>query len=385
MDRSKPKNIKLAQAVYEFFTEKTKNSANFVQILDLAEIETGIIIKKFRLSNVITGEQVENTVLDFVDDLSDSADSNNFTVGLLKICHLQTDDFLLQLKYYISRRLFTLLKKNADENSKDYMRFNETVKYALKMLEKKQQIFFYSPDFYSANSDPEIPVLSLKSCCSNIIASLPFRRIYIEKSQKFKNLNLKTSLLQLLSRTPHNQYRLQRNSIVTLLFNLQYDSGKNRLIAVHENYDYKASQMDSGHQAMSYEADEIADELFFRIRSQFDANEIDSLLMLIFAWLVSVYPEYFHENELLPRHRDLIMSKKGLIDKLHKFLNEIRLNNLSVPVMGRTSVFNRLKSLQSLFCNIFSGYSYKAMQFGLQKIVSLLYRHYRKLFKGEFT
>jgi len=349
----------------------------FFDLYQAAEAEIRRLVRYWNLKLVVEEEQIKNTVTDFIEDLSGSPDENPFLARLMAMKLRQPANLVEQLQFYSSRRLFTLLKRNASEASKNYLAFNTVVKKNLGELAEEGQIRASATSCWTAG-DPEKTITADTGLMSpSILARLPLQRT-IDQAGRQICRNVKPSLLQLLSSPEHICYRFSTSSISSALFNLDFSP-------LH-CCSYLNGQQESlqiikpGH---SCECNAMAGCMLEQIGLQIPDQDRLQILMAGLAYCFIVCPDYFDHNDFSANHIAILTAKKGEIDRIHEFLNTEPLSDLFNKEPGRSTVYNRVSSFKTLLESSLVDFPVEAQQAGIKGLANILICHYQKLSGGE--
>lgn len=362
----------LASHLVTFFSGRVRQPSDFYEIHRLVEKSIRRLVVKWGLKKVVSQEQIQNSILDFVEELTVSPGKSRYCGCLFAEIRLKEKASLRFIHYYTQKRLFTILKANANSLSSEYMRFDAQIKRNLRQLVLANAIFFRRPDRYAAR-DPEIlPDISRFQLEQFVLAQLPLKRIW--KNNRIVNRNLRPSLEILLAHPPHDDFRFKKRLISSTLFRLSDELTQRQVnlvagegLACHEH-------------SLCSEASEVFSDFLKSLKSSFAGEDFPLNALLLFACLYSDYPGYFSEVDISPDHVESLQAKTGKIDRIFTFTMLVaRESSLAKVEFGRTTAFNRLKRLKSLLCSNLHDCSLACRRQVIMKLARFLIRFYEKL------
>ncbi|HNW11577.1 MAG TPA: hypothetical protein PKI71_09445, partial [Candidatus Rifleibacterium sp.] len=148
----------------------------FFDLYQAAESEIRRLVRYWSLKLVVEEEQIKNTVTDFIEDFSGSPDENPFLARLMAMKLRQPANLLDQLQFYASRRLFTLLKRNASKASQEYLTFNNLIKKNLGDLAEEGQIKLVATSYWTAGDSKKSIAADTALLSPSVLARLPLQR-----------------------------------------------------------------------------------------------------------------------------------------------------------------------------------------------------------------
>lgn len=211
-------NYKLAEAIISVLNDHSSLQESFFRLFQATEAEVRRLIKSWQLTRVVEDEQISNTVTDFIEDLTGSPDENRFLAKILAMLLQHPTDIRQQLQYYSSRRIFTLLKKNASAGSRDYLAFNDRVKKQLTALADEHQIKKLKSGYWTTGCENTAHAADVDFLAPSVLAKLPVSAT--DHQGQNVSSQIKQSILQLLSAPEHAVYKFKTSAISTALFNL---------------------------------------------------------------------------------------------------------------------------------------------------------------------
>lgn len=381
MKTNKIKSRSLAETIHKFMLADKITSSVFLLLYNSTIEELKRLLNRWSLKLVVDDQQIENAAIDFIEDVTSSPDENQVAAQLLKIIMIKSENFLNQLQFYASRRLFTLLKKHADKRSKEYIRFNNLVKRALLILSQEGQIYFHTPTYYAAANEENLPVMVPALLSSQVINQIPLRRVFNFESGHVKNHKLKDSVLILLVTKPHNCFKFAKVTVSSVLFNLNDESGADFSIDNFEMFDknFYSSGVYENYISEGFKAETIL--ILEQIALQFEKHDQNLMFMMGLAHFYLSYPQYFDQNDLFASHLEILDSNAGTIDKIFKFLNTIPEIYLLKDRPGRTTVHNRLKVFKAILKGILEDFPIRTQIMAIRELVEVLLARYWKIFK----
>ncbi|NCB39615.1 MAG: hypothetical protein EOM80_12705 [Erysipelotrichia bacterium] len=371
----------LAKALVCILTGSGNTSRHFMQIHDLARYEIRCLIKKWGLSLVVENDQMSDTLLDFLEDISSPPDENAFVAHVIALCRRQPADYLKQVQFYVSRRLFTLLKKNANSRSKEYMSFNSQIKRVLPLLADERKIFSRSFDYWSGNDTPDCPAIDMNQINQRIITSLPLKRLYSDKNGRLKNSFLRESIVKLLCDAPHFDYKFKKSLISTVLFKLNDLNQQCRSLDQFDSDTGLTNSIDAASSAINLIKNPATALIIEQLKLQFKNNEQPQVLLAGLGYFFTTSPDYFKKSDFLPDHYAILASDIGDIDRIHNFLNALPKRDLLLKRPGRTTVFNRIQSFKILLETILIDYPVEIKQSGIKELVQYMLEQYQSIFE----
>lgn len=371
---SDKENLKLADSIISALHKNSSLQQSFVTLYDAVEDEVGRLTRRWQLSRVIEDSQINNTVMDFLEDLSDSPDDNHFLARLLAITLRQPANMRQQIQYYSSRRLFTLLKKNATASSHEYLAFNSLVKKNLNKLADEKQLKKLSAGYWTAGSPTKSIAADTTSFSPAILARLPIQRT-ISASGRNVNRQVGQSIVLLLTSPEHVWYKFKTAAISSALFNL--DPATSVLLSADCEVEWGPEQHKSAHEAC--EINTMAGCMIEQISLQLEAPDKVQVLMAGLAYCFIMCPDYFRCDDFSVNHYRILTSSKGETDRIHEFLNTEQFNDLFINKPGRSTVFNRIRSFKSLLESSLIDFPIEAQQAGIKSLVNLLVYQYSKV------
>ncbi|MDN5280767.1 MAG: hypothetical protein PWR01_4732 [Clostridiales bacterium] len=373
MLKSKEKTgFELAKCLIKFFEGRICNAEDFNNIYALVDKSMRRLVIKWGLKKVVSEEQIQNSVLDFMEELTASPGNSRYCGCLLSEITLGSKASFRFIHYYTQKRLFTILKKNADSLSSEYLKFDAQIKRNLRQLVLAGNIFFQSPDRYAADKPEVLPDIKKYQLEPVVLSRLPLKRVW--KNNRILNRNLRPSLAILLSHPPHNEFRFKKKLISSTLFRLSDELIQMQLNSANSqacsNYEHSLSE----------EASEVFTGLIKNLKKIYTAQDFIFSAILLFALLYSDYPEYFAETLLAPAHLEILHEKNGKIDRIFAFLRVVvHENGLSKSKLGRTTVFNRLKNLKAIVRSSLNDCTVACRRRVILKLVRFLTRFYSEM------
>ncbi len=346
----------------------------FFDLYQASEAEIQRLVKFWRLKLVVEDEQIKNTVTDFIEDLSGTPDEKPFLAKLIAMILRQPPNMLDQLQFYASRRLFTLLKRNASKASHEYLNFNNLVKKNLSLLAEKGKIKKVANIYWTAGDLAYSIVADTGMLSPAVLSRLPLHRT-IDAAGRQICRNMGPCLLQLLSSPEHLCYRFRTSAISTALFNL--DASPLQCFSFNNE-----NIPDGQSMQVQLDADAMAGCMLELIALQVPDRDRLQVLMAGLAYCYIVCPDYFDRNDFLDGHIEILNGKKGEIDRIHEFLNTRPFSDLFNKEPGRSTVFNRVSSFKTLLEASLVDFPVEAQQTGIKSLVNILICHYRKLAGG---
>lgn len=362
---------KLADAIVSALGDHASLQESFFQLFQAAETEVMRLIKNWQLTKVVEDEQISNTVTDFIEDLTSSPDENRFLAKILAMLLRQPTDMRQQIQYYSSRRIFTLLKKNASASSHAYLAFNDKVKKQLATLADEQQIKKLASGYWTKDCENKAHAADTDFFSPAVLAKLPI----CARNNQGQNISsqIKHSILQLLSATEHAVYKFKTSAISSTLFNL--NEAPDRFFSFAQPPDRLADKSYQPHHL--YEINAAASSILNQIALQVDETHPMQLLMAGLAHCFIVCPDYFAHKDFNTEHYEILTSSGGEIDRIHNFLNTKALSNLFNKQPGRSTVFNRVRSFKNILEASLTDFPVEAQQAGIKGLVHFMIRQYR--------
>lgn len=364
--------FRLAHCLTRFFCGHIQHPADLYTIHTLVEKSMRRLVVKWGLRKVVTEEQIQNSALDFIEELTISPGKSRYCGCLFAEIRLKEKASLRFIHYYTQKRLFTILKSNADSLSSEYMRFDANVKRNLRQLVLAKAIFFRSPDRYAVDNPEILPDIRKYQLEPLVLARLPFKRVW--RNNRIVSRNLRPSLEMLLAHPPHNNFRFKKRLISSTLFCLSDELIQRQISLIH-------SDINANHEfSLSVEVAEVLTFLKKSFKTIFPGKDFYLTTMLLFAHFYCDYPEYFSNLKLFPGHYEVLHAKKGKVDRLFSFCRLIvRDNSLSDAELGRTTVFNRLQKLKEMLRSILNDCSMACRRKIILKLVYYLIGVYSKI------
>ncbi len=362
---------KLADAIISLLSEGSSLQESFFRLFQTAEAEVRRQIKNWQLTRVVEDEQISNTVTDFIEDLTGSPDENRFLAKILAMLLRQPTDIRQQLQYYSSRRIFTLLKKNASAGSQAYLAFNDRVKKQLIILADERQIKRLKSGYWATGCENTAHAADIDFLAPSVLAKLPISATN-HQNQNISS-QIKQSILQLLSAPEHAVYKFKTSAISTALFNLHEAPAK--FFSLVQLSDEQADKSPQPHH--HYEITAAADSIINQITLQIDEANRMQVLMTGLAYCFIACPDYFADTDFSAEHYEILTSNGGEIDRIHKFLNTEALSNLFNKQLDRSTVFNRIRSFKIILEASLLDFPVKAQQAGIKSLVHLMIHQYR--------
>ena len=348
----------------------------FFDLYQAAESEIRRLVRYWSLKLVVEEEQIKNTVTDFIEDFSGSPDENPFLARLMAMKLRQPANLLDQLQFYASRRLFTLLKRNASKASQEYLTFNNLIKKNLGDLAEEGQIKLVATSYWTAGDSKKSIAADTALLSPSVLARLPLQRT-IDQAGRQICRNVKPSLLQLLNSPEHICYRFRTSSISSALFNLDA-SPLYYLTYMNDNHE----SLQAIHAQQTCECNAMAGCMLEQVWLQIPDQDRLQILMAGLAYCFIVCPDYFDQNDFSADHIAILTAKKGEIDRIHEFLNTKPLSDLFNKEPGRSTVYNRVSSFKTLLESSLVDFPVEAQQAGIKGLANILICHYQKLSGG---
>lgn len=363
----------LAKAIINILQHKSSMQQAFYELYQAAGEEVKRLVKYWQLGLVVEDEQINNTVTDFIEDLSGSPDDKPILARLLAMTLRQPANLLDQLQFYASRRIFTLLKRNASKASQEYLAFNNTIKKNLNDLSADGQIKKLAASYWTAGTSSQSIAADTGLMSPSVLSRLPLQR-QINSAGRHVCHKLEQSILQLLNSPEHLCYKFKTSSISTALYNLNI-SPLQCLSSLHEPQpDEIALQTPP-----TCEFNAMAGCMLEQIVLQIPDRDRLQVLMAGLAYCFIVCPDYFDQNDFTINHVAILTSNKGEIDRIHEFLNTESFRDLFNKEPGRSTAYNRVSSFKTLLESSLVDFPVEVQQTGIKDLAGVLIYHYRKL------
>jgi len=198
--------LALGNSISNALQKNSSMQQAFFELYQAAESEIRRLIRYWCLKLVVEEEQIKNTVTDFIEDLSGSPDENPFLAKLMAMKLRQPANLVDQLQFYASRRLFTLLKRNASKSSQEYLSFNNLIKKNLGDLAEEGQIKQLAASYWTAGDYEKSIAADTGMMSPSVLAGLihqtidfmhhPVEDRAVEKCLKHAFLNRNRIILQ---------------------------------------------------------------------------------------------------------------------------------------------------------------------------------------------
>lgn len=374
--RPSENRLALGDAINNALQNKSSMQQAFFDLYQAAESEIRRLVRHWNLKLVVEEEQIKNTVTDFIEDLSGSPDENFFLARLMAMKLRQPANLIDQLQFYASRRLFTLLKRNASKASRDYLAFNNIIKKNLGDLAEENLIKLLTNSYWTAGDSKKSVAADTGMMAPSVLARLPLQRT-IDQAGRQLCRKVKESLLQLLNSPEHICYRFKTSSISSALFNL--DASPLQFFT-YQNESQSSLQTVSPRQ--SSECNAMAGCMLEQIGLQVPDQDRLQILMAGLAYCFIVCPDYFDQNDFSAEHVAILSAKKGEIDRIHEFLNTKPFSDLFIKEPGRSTVYNRVSSFKTLLESSLVDFPVEVQQTGIKGLANILICHYQKLSGG---
>jgi len=374
--RPSENRLALGDAINNALQNKSSMQQAFFDLYQAAESEIRRLVRHWNLKLVVEEEQIKNTVTDFIEDLSGSPDENPFLARLMAMKLRQPANLIDQLQFYASRRLFTLLKRNASKASKDYLAFNNIIKKNLCDLAEENLIKLLTNSCWTAGDSKKSVAADTGMMAPSVLARLPLQRT-IDQAGRQLCRNVRESLLQLLKSPEHICYHFKTSSISSALFNL--DASPLQFFSYQNEFQ---SSMLTVSTRQSYECNAMAGCMLEQIGLQVPDQDRLQILMAGLAYCFIVCPDYFDQNDFSAEHVAILSAKKGEIDRIHEFLNTKPFSDLFNKEPGRSTVYNRVSSFKTLLESSLVDFPVEAQQTGIKGLANILICHYQKLSGG---
>ncbi len=376
LKESKKKSFFLAESLVLFFSHPSRQADDFLRLHNSVTKAVRLLVSKWHLRSVVSEEQISETVLDFIEELSDKPSQSRFCARIFAEIRLKSRPSLEFIEFYSVRRLFTILKQHADSKSHEYLRLDRQIKKTLKHLVNSQELRFARPDFFAAQNPEGVPEITRRFLDRRVLSELPLRRFWSESGKSIINKGLKTSLKRLLLTSPHDLFKFRKRLISSVLFNLT-DCLLQRQLTAGET----RSGADAFVRFSALEEAISAKRAFAELLKAFaDRRERFLLIFLGIGYFYNLYPHYFRAGDIIPRHLIALQAKGGQIDRIHAFLEQLSGEQKLPLKWKRTTVHNRLSRFKGMLRSVLSDCSALAAQ----KFLPAVIKNFLKLYHGEF-
>lgn len=359
------RNESLVESIIASINQDLAPQQSFINLYLASIRKLRRLVKRWGLKSVVSNEQIQDTAVAFMNDMSSSPDENQFFAKLLAICKLRPPHHHKSIEYYASRRLFTLLKYYASESSKDYLKFNESVKRALRKHHQRKVLRKIPPEFWTGNFSKNTAAGNVDTFSTYVLARLPLRK-KSDSSGRFKCCKLSESLQQLLKHELHIPYKFKRRNISATLYNLLPTPVLNSPAL------FTQSEEDSGL---------VCSSIIESFLAQLPSKKLirKQILMAGLAFFATRQPELFTRDILLAQHQKLFFSKAGEVDIVHQFLNDEKLGNVLNCAIARSTAANRINSFRLSLQAALSDCPAIIQQRVISRLVSMLINQYKKV------
>lgn len=363
-------DLSLADSIIAIVGNASSLQESFVKLFQAIEQEIGCLIQSWHLTKVVDDEQIKNTVTDFIEDLSASPDESRFIARLLAMILQRPPEMRQHVQYYSSRRLFTLLKKNASASSQAYLTFNEMVKKQLNALADEGRIRHLTTGHWTAGT-------TTHTADADFFSPSVLDRIQLKSSANKGGINsasLKQAILDLLSDPEHIFYSFKTAVLSTTLFNLTTTS------SFLVSFGYQNEPVDREPPPHKrHEIKAAAGSILEQVSLQLDESQRLPVLMAGLAYCFIACPVYFTSDDFMAEHQRILTSSSGMIDRIHEFLNTEQFRDLFNKEPGRSTVFNRIRSFKTILEAALTDFPVEAQQAGIKSLVNFMICQYSLL------
>lgn len=363
----------LARAIVNLFRHEANLQQSFFALYQAANTEIRRLVRHWHLKLVVEDEQISNTLTDFIEDLTGSPDEKPVLAKLLAMTLLQPANLLDRVQFYASRRLFTLLKRNASAASRQYLTFNNLIKKHLSKLADEKQIKQLAAGYWTAGDASTCIAADTGLMSPSILSRLPLQR-KTDSAGRQVCRQVSQSLLMLLTCPEHICYRFKTSAISTALFNLDI-SPLHCFNCLDESQVFESD----GSTQQTCELNAMAGCMLEQIVLQVPDRDRLQVLMAGLAYCFVVCPDYFDRNDFTADHFAVLTGKNGEIDRIHEFLNTKPFRDLFNKEPGRSTVYNRVSSFKTLLESSMPDFPVEVQQIGIKNLINFLISHYRKL------